>query len=134
MALEDKPFSISVTGETSQELFRGDFRAKTALTMRDNLIADARRRELLGTLFGNDPSPLAATIAAIVGDLTVRLTLSATWLKEANLGLDLVDQNVLQEIYEKATGIEIEARAERAKKSEADRVELTKEVTPALTK
>ena len=127
MAVQDEPFDINLTGETSGELWHGTFRAKPALSHRDVLIADAKRRELLGTQNGNAPSPRAASIAEVIGELTARLTLTPKWFLEANYGLDLVDDNVLTEVYQKTMEVELKARKAKAEKSEADRAELAKE-------
>lgn len=120
MAISDAPFSISLVGDETGEKWVGDFRAKERLTHRDTLIKDARKRELLGPQ-GGTPDQRAFSVAVIVSELTVRLTKMPKWFEESSLGLDLEDENVLADIYDKVMKIEKDARAAREKKSEADR-------------
>jgi hypothetical protein len=126
MAISDAPFSISLVGDETGEKWVGDFRAKERLTHRDTLIKDARRRELLGTA-GGEPDPRALSVAIIVSELTVRLTKMPKWFEESGLGLELEDENVLADIYDKAIKVQLEAKKAREKKSEEDRAELAKE-------
>ncbi len=120
MAISDAPFSISLVGDETGEKWVGDFRAKERLTHRDTLIKDARKRELLGPNAGS-PDPRAYSVAVIVAELTVRLTKMPKWFEESELGLDLADENVLADIWDKAMKVQTDAQALRAKKSDEDR-------------
>lgn len=127
MAINDAPFSINLVGDESGERMFGDFRAKERLSHRDTLMRDQRRRELLGSM-GGTPDERAYGIAVIVSELSVRLTKMPRWFEEANLGLDLEDENVIADVYQKALKVQLEARKLREKKDEEDKKELQAEV------
>lgn len=127
MAIQDAPFTLSIIGDETGERWIGDFRAKEFLSHRDNLIKDQRRRELLGNAAGV-PDERALSIAIICSELFVRLTKMPRWFEESGLGLDLLDENVLADVYQKALKVQIEARKLREKKDEVDKKELVEEV------
>lgn len=126
MAISDAPFSISVIGDETGEKWVGDFRAKERLTHRDTLMKDQRRRELLGQS-GGEPDRRALSVAVIVSELTVRLTKMPKWFEESALGLDLEDENVLAEVYDKAIKIQLNAAEARKKAAEEKQAELRKD-------
>lgn len=99
------PFKVHVIGSTTGKLWPGDFRAKTILSFRDKLAADAGRRELLGGAAGNI-DPEAAAAALVISQLSVRLTETPDWWKESKGGLDLEDANVLEAVYKEALKVE----------------------------
>ena len=120
--IRDAGFSISVIGDLSCETYRGDFRAVKFLTHRQQLLLDQRRRDILGNN-SESASPRAQNQAHILASVFVRITEAPTWWKESNSGLDLIDDNVLIEVFENAMRIEnetvseIRAKAERAQES-----------------
>lgn len=113
----DAPFSISIEGEVTGEKWTGDFSAKKRLSHRDALRKDQVRRELLGAQPG-EPSDRALSIAVILSELSVRLTRTPRWWSEKNGGLDLDDENVLAEVYQKAIDIEVQDAKQRKEKAE----------------
>lgn len=117
--IKDAGFSVSVVGDVSGETYRGDFRAVKFLTHRQQLMLDQRRRDILG----NNPdsaSPRAQNQASILANVFVRVSESPSWWKESSSGLDLIDDNVLIEVFNNVMRIEEEAvaairsRAEKA--------------------
>lgn len=127
MAIQDAPFSISLIGDETAERWVGDFRAKERLSHRDAVIKDQRRREILGGM-GGVPDERALSIAVIVSELSVRLTKTPKWWEESQNGLDLYDENVLADVYQKALKVQSEARKLREKKDDEDKKELQEEV------
>lgn len=121
-------FTISVEGENSKELFRGEFKAKSRLTHREQMRRDQIRRELLG----GDPKfadSRAINQAEIFSQLSVRIVKAPNWWVDAQGGLDLTDDSVIVEIYTKVMRLEADALAaiqkqgEEAKKDLADLAE-----------
>lgn len=111
------PFYLYIVGESTGEVFRGDFEAKTRLSHRDELYKDKLRRELLG------PDPDHATKesharAMAFSELRVRLTDYPRWWEESGFGMDLFDENVIAELYKEATRVEHEAQEEFMKKAD----------------
>lgn len=95
-----EPLSISVIGETSEETYKGDFRFKLRLSHRDHLAKDQRRRELLGAQTG-PATERALSTSMILAELFVRVIDAPAWFREADNGLDLVDDNVIGTLYDK---------------------------------
>jgi hypothetical protein len=122
---ESVKFTVTITGETSGETWRGEFAAKPRLSHRDQLARDRIRRELLGP-DGTNAVPRAHNQAEIFSQLAVRLTEAPKWWSEAGNGLDLDDDNIVAEVYSQVMRIEQEA-FERVKKAAEDaKAELAK--------
>jgi hypothetical protein len=124
--IKDQAFTISVVGETSGETFRGEFRASKFLTHRQQLLLDQKRRELLGTN-PDSASVRARNQAEVFSQLFVRLTEAPRWWTESGNGMDLVDDNIMVEVFGGAMKVEEEAMAAIKKKAEEAREALKKE-------
>lgn len=116
-------FSISVTGETTGESFKGVFKAKVRLSHRDTLLQDQMRRDLLG------PKPESAGQAAVANSLVfskiwVHLTDAPSWWKEAGNGVDLMDESPIVAVYDGIVKLEKDATDAVKKAGEAAAVEL----------
>ncbi len=116
-------FSISTVGDRTGEKRVGDFTSKVFLSQREECLRDAIRREKLG-FNPQHADVLSGNIAAMVSELSVRITDGPAWWKGSDSGLDLVDTNLLREVYEKAMSFEIEAFAAIKKRGEAAKTEL----------
>lgn len=113
--VKDGPFSIDLRGEVTGEKFWGDFRAKTHLSFRDEIQEDKFYRDLLGPR-PEDAQPRAANQAKCIAQLWVRLTEVPEWWTARGNGLDVADDNVIEEILLKAVAVEATAREEIRKK------------------
>lgn len=115
-------FSISLIGNVTGEKWVGEFTTKLRLSHRDQLARDRISRELLGDTRPDFASPRAINQANIFSDLRVRLTQAPAWWKESAEGLDLEDDNVVAEVYNKALKFEndellkLKENAEKAEK------------------
>lgn len=126
IVIEDEKFTLVATGEKSKEKFSGDFRAKKCLSLVDHIDSDRMYRDILG---GQNPAyanELASNIAAIVAELSVRLTKAPKWWEETRGGLLLKDVNVLKDVYEAAINIERKALEAEQKAAEQDKEVLRK--------
>ena len=99
------PFKVHVVGTLTNKTWAGDFRAKHLLTFRDKMNADRLRRELIGDAQGGIDVEAAAA-AMVISQLSVRLTETPEWWKEAKGGLDLEDPNVLEVVYKTTMKVE----------------------------
>jgi len=111
-------FEVHIFGEESGDLFAGKFRAREKLSWSNRLEIDRIRRELLG------PSGAEAGVevqgrATILAELAVRVTESPEWFKTARNGLDLIDDNLVMEIYSKTQDIQQKWQAAQKEKAEA---------------
>lgn len=120
---ETEVFTLSVVGDSSKVTWAGEFSVKTKLSWRDQLQMDKARRELLGA-DAQAASPDAVAQAVILAELGVRIVKSPSWWTESNRGLDLVDDNVLTEIYQKVRTVVMGLDKEAEKETEAARQDL----------
>lgn len=127
----DTPFSISIVGESSKERITGKFRAKTVLSHRDYIKKDQERRRLIGN-FGGDPDDRCRNLSIICSELSVRLTETPGWWKDSDGGLDLVDDNVLANVFNEAMRIEKEAYEEKQKQADAAKADLKEELKAGM--
>jgi hypothetical protein len=116
----DTPFTLHVVGETSDQTWTGEFRAKKWLSHRDQLGKDQIRRELLGGQPGV-AGDRAITTATMLSELRVRLTKFPEWWATTGFGIDMADDNVIYQLYQDALKIEDEAM--EAKKAKAEKVQ-----------
>jgi hypothetical protein len=125
MAINDRPFSIRVSGDSSGETWVGDFRAKVALTRRDVINKDRIRREMLGPT--GEPDEHSRMLAIAYGELKVRITEAPKWFLESDFGMDLEDETPMAAVYKEAMKIANDAVAEKIKDAEAKAAEMKKE-------
>lgn len=111
-------FNISLDGDSTGEKWIGEFTVKTRLSHRDQMRRDQFRRELLGDARPDMASPRALNQASIFSDLQVRIVDAPKWWLEAANGLDLLDDNVVGEVYSKA--LEEESKVLQAIKKEGE--------------
>ena len=120
--IRDQAFTVSVVGET----FRGEFRAFRFLSHRQQLMLDQKRREILGAN-PDFASQRAKNQAEIFAQLFVRLSDAPKWWSESGYGMDLVDDNIMVEVFNGVMKIEEEAVSDMKKKAEAARESLKKD-------
>lgn len=126
MAIEDKPFSIRVTGDATGEIWTGDFRTKVRLTRRDVITKDRIRREMLGSA-GGAVDTHAADLAMAYSELKVRITDAPKWFVENDCALDLEDETPMAAIYKEAMRVQNEALASKMKDAEEKAKDLKSE-------
>jgi hypothetical protein len=101
-------FTINVVGDKTKEKWSGAFTSKPLLTHREELAIDRIKRDLLGPDSGH-ASGSSLAVASIIAELSIRLTSAPDWWKNANGGLDMVDENVIAAVYEQAMKAEKDA-------------------------
>lgn len=118
MALDNtEAFSVHLIGDVTGETWTGGFTTKIWLSHRELLRIDQIRRQLLGET-PSSPSVRAADTADMLSELQVRLVEAPAFWKDAGNGLDLVDDNLLQEVWAKvqqAVARRVEARTKQAR-------------------
>jgi len=121
-------FTLSCVGEKTHEKWHGEFTIKTWLSHRDELVRDARRRELLG----DNPqyaSERQASQAELFSELEVRVVGAPAWWAASSGGLDLRDDAPVKEVFERAIKAERDAMDALKKEADAAKGEL-REVEP----
>lgn len=94
---ETDDFTLDLEGETSGQKYFGKFSCLKFLPHGAQLKREQFVRELLG-FDSQNASKRARDQAEIIADIRVSLTNMPDWLKEANFGLDLIDDNIILEI------------------------------------
>lgn len=118
-------FVIDVRGDVTGEAYKGNFSVKRFLSQRDRIQKDSIRRTLLG-LDADQASVDAAIRAEMLSHLSVSVSDSPLWWKESNAGLDLYDDNVVIQLYEKTAEAQKAEMKEVSKKGEEAQKELRK--------
>jgi hypothetical protein len=94
-------FTVSIIGKQTGKPYSGEFVAKMVLTRRDNFLADAERRRIVGpSPEGTFPAPKLHGEAYILGLLRAHLVEFPEWWRDSDGGLDLEDDNVADEIMQ----------------------------------
>lgn len=115
-------FKVDVAGEVTGSKWYGQFKVKIHLSHREQLQRDKIRRELLGA----DPEGAdvkSRNQAEIFSSLAVRVVESPPWWAASGNGLDLLDDNVVIEVYEKTMKAELDvltAMKEKAAQAKKD--------------
>lgn len=125
------PFNVDCTGDLTGISYVGTFRAKKLLSHAERLRQDARRRELLGSARPDEASDYAKTASEAFSQLEVRLTEAPQFWKDNGMGLGLVDENIVIEVYTGAMKVESDHIAEMKKAAEAAKAKLQQPINPA---
>ncbi len=110
-------FTISVTGDRTGDLWHGEFKSYKRLSHRQELMRDRIMRDLLGPN-SEGASDRAKSQAELLAELQVSLVETPSWWKEAGQGMDLADDNIIQEIWKKVMEVKVAAVEEVTKKGE----------------
>ena len=124
--MENSKFSISVVGNKTGTQWVGEFTVKPMLSHRDEIRRDRIRRELIGPEFGN-PTDHVWNLAVTFSELTVRVVAAPPFWTSNGDGMDLMDTNVVTEVYKKTMEIEASAAAKIKADAEAATAALRKE-------
>lgn len=125
----NRDFFVDITGDKTHTRYEGVFVVKMVLTRKEKFQSDEKRRIYLG-ISGNQALPDVIKEAYILAELQVRVVSAPQWWKITNNGEDIVDDNVLESIYNKFNEAEKEYLEEQAKAFEADLKELATDPEP----
>lgn len=128
-SVNEVQFELHVVGSSTNKTWKGTFKAKARLSLRDRVTKDQLRREMLGAN-PLDAGMEATNIATILSELNVRLISSPEWWAELKYGADLEDENVLMEVFEKT--MKVQTNAEDSLKKSAEGVEKEVKTIPDL--
>jgi hypothetical protein len=83
----------------SGEQFKGEFTIACKLSIRERHLMELEKTRILG---GNStPTNALMGIATMMATLHAHITKSPTWWTESSHGMDLEDENIVVELYEK---------------------------------
>lgn len=121
-----KVIELSTTGSITGKSYVGSFRAKGVMTRRDQFLADAARRRIIGPNPG-DALPALQGEAYMLGQLSVRIIDAPDWWRASANGELLEDGNVIAELYELSLTAENDLRKDISEAAKAALDKLTKE-------
>jgi hypothetical protein len=121
-----KVIELSTTGSITGKPYIGTFRAKGILTRRDQFLADATRRRIIGPN-PSDALPALQGEAYMLGQLSVRIVEAPDWWLSLANGELIEDSNVIAQLYEKALEVEAKVKEEISSAAQEALKSLTKE-------
>lgn len=117
-----KSFDLDLTGESTDLQYKGTFTVKVGLSMQEQHTVELERTRMMADY--KNPSPGLMRIAIALSDLTVRIVESPSWWRETGNGYDILDRNVVEEIFIKSMDAETEWKKAIKKKAEEAREEV----------
>lgn len=122
----EESFHVNVVGELSGESYMGKFTVRTRMSFKDALTRDSVRRNLLGAS-PETASVRANSVADVFSELAVRVVEAPSWWTNSDNGIELVDDNVVAEIYKAAMDAGKAANKETVDQATAQKKDLEKE-------
>lgn len=95
----EKTFYFQEQGETTYKNYEGQFNVKCALSMADKHALEIEQTRL--TLDLQNPSPDLLAISRVVANLKIRVIDGPSWFKDVISNLDILDANIIFDIYGK---------------------------------
>lgn len=99
-------FFIDVTGETTNQTFKGEFECKIP-NLRDQALISKHRAYLNGDLVAYLDAP-TLRVHHMISYLRFALTKYPNFWKDSDQGYELMDSNVIEDVYNKALEFEEE--------------------------
>lgn len=114
----EKTFSIDLEGDTTGHKYEGKFSVKCVLSMADKRVLEIEQSRL--TLDLQNPTDNLVAIARVVANLRVRVLDGPVWFEQFIGNLDILDDNVVFELYGNCLDAEKEWRDSLKKKAEPE--------------
>ena len=102
----EKSFLFDHIGELTGRKYEGTFTVKCILNTAEKRILEIEKSALTADL--SNPTGNLSALSTVIGNLRVRVLKSPDWFKQSIATLDLLDEEVLFELYGKALDLEEE--------------------------
>ena len=125
-----KSKTVNLTGEITQESYKGEFKFKCLLSPMDRIDIDKQYRAILGENI-HQAGLEAIDLANILSELSFRVAEAPSFWHDSKYlipGSHIPDKNVLLAIYEFSLQAELDYREELKKKSEEAKKDIKKEL------
>lgn len=96
----EKSFSFSHVGSTTGKKYEGTFTVKCVLNLADKRRLELEKSNLSADL--SNPTDNLSVLSTIVSNLRVRVINSPDWFKQSIQTLDIIDDDILFEVYKAA--------------------------------
>ena len=113
MIFKPKSVTVNITGDVTKNLYVGEFLFKTMLSHSDQFAIARKRKQLVGDNKDGDLPVVLVEKAIILSQLSARIVQAPDWWGD---GSDLMDTNVILELFEKA----VECENEELRKLQGD--------------
>jgi hypothetical protein len=100
----EKTFTFEQVGEVTGKKYDGEFTVKCVLTMFDKREVELKKTQLVSD--SQNPTSLLSSISHIIATLQVRVLKAPTWWEQSADGLDILDENIVIELYDKVVAQE----------------------------
>lgn len=111
-----KSFDIQVSGDTTGLDYKGTFTVKTGLSLQEQHAVELNRTRMMADY--KNPTVGLQRIALSLSELETRIIEAPAWWKELGNGYDVIDINVVEEVFIKAMSAESEWRDALKKKAD----------------
>lgn len=121
MIFKPKSVTVNIVGDVTKTNYVGEFLFKTMLSHSDQFVVARKRKQLVGDNKEEDLPLVLREKALIISQLSARIVQAPEWW--GNDGSELLDTNVILDIFEKAVECEndeiakLQGSAEKAKVS-----------------
>lgn len=126
-------FDFQSTGDVTQQQYMGRFEVKIHLSVSEQLTSNRRKKELLPkdwVLDSKDVNSIQMdNQAEVLAVLPIRIVRGPDWWTGSRAGQDLVDENILYELYQRVMEVFTKDIEERAAKAKGAAEELAKKTT-----
>jgi len=102
----ESSFYFKHEGKLTRRNYEGDFKVKCLLSLADQRVLEIEKSQLTVDL--SNPTENLSAIGSIVANLRVRVIDAPDWFKQSIRSLDILDEEVLFEIYSKCIDAETE--------------------------
>ena len=120
----ERTFSIKVEGDTTGEVFEGQFTTKCVLNMTEKHSKELEKTRMMAD-YAN-PSATLSGIAEILSTIRVKLVKWPDWWANLDFGSKMLDENVILAIYDEIKTLELQWKSEISKKTEENNGESPK--------
>lgn len=120
----EKTFAIDILGEDTGLKYQGEFTVRCVLNMAGKHQLELEKTRLMAD-YAN-PSRGLAGIAISLATIRARIVKAPDWWEETDFGAEIIDENVILELYDRCVSAENDWRNSVKKKSEEAKEELEK--------
>jgi hypothetical protein len=120
----ERTFSIKVEGDTTGEVFEGQFTTRCVLNMTEKHNKELEKTRMMAD-YAN-PSATLSGIAEILSTVRVKLIKWPDWWANLDFGSKMLDENVIIAIYDETKLLENQWKSEIRKKTEKNNGEFPK--------
>ena len=115
----EKTFLLSVEGDVTGHKYEGQFSTKCVLSMADKRVLEIEQSRLSMDLL--NPTDNLIAISRVVANLRVRIIEAPDWFDQIIGSLDILDDNIIFELYGKCLDASNEWSEELKKKAEPEK-------------